>query len=217
MLNLFRCFPDTIVKDREHPLSALAAAEEPATVVVKRTPACALTLSSDLGRYSYVWLVDLVRDPRDVVTSVHPGIDGYYTDFGRWERDVLAAEQAERAHSRTIRLRYEDLVGASADVESFLRRRLTLGGGRSFADFEEMTRAAGIAPLSEQALGGIRPLDSRGVGRWRRPEHLHRILEQTSRYPQLLDYLVAYGYEPGHGWLEELQRGVVSAPSPKTW
>lgn len=71
--NLFRSFEDTIVIDRENPISRFEDFEgESKNIVLKRTSDCALTLIENLREVPDIQVVDIYRDPRDVVTSVHP-------------------------------------------------------------------------------------------------------------------------------------------------
>ncbi len=203
LLNLCRCFADTIVVDREHCIDEFEFYDTGrAHVVLKRTPKCAVTLPQSVAQHPDVWIVDICRDPRDVITSVHPGIEGYYTDFGRWMRDIQAVETILDRH---IRIRYENLVGQPSWVQRHLETTIGIMSARSFEEFVVVASGAHLSSRSVDALGGIRPLDTRGVGRWRSSRgHIERVMKQVAEWPEMPQYLVKYGYEPDERWIQQV-------------
>jgi FMN phosphatase YigB (HAD superfamily) len=103
-------------------------------LAAKRTPYCAAHVLADLPLLPHVYVVDIVRDPRDVVTSVLRPFPGYYCDFPRWQRDVTAAEAIAAVHPRFSQVRYEDLVSAADEVQAQLAAEFGLTPRCSFPE-----------------------------------------------------------------------------------
>lgn len=209
LLNLMRCFANTCVVDGEHPLSSFAQREgDPRTVVIKRHHSSAKTIVGDIRTPAAgePWVIDIVRDPRDVVTSVIKGIDGYYCGFWRWRRDVVAAERLRVGYVHFLRLSYEELVTQPASVQVRISTTIGLTPSSKFEEYP-LTVNESLAVPSVEALNGLRPLDAESIGRWRLSEHTPRVLDQSTRYPEIVGHLIRLGYEPDDTWLRELTRG----------
>ena len=218
LLNLFRAFADTTVVSREHRLAELLRYRRiGGNVVVKRTPICALDLSVELARQPHVWVIDIVRDPRDVVTSRYGGAAAFHTDFRRWERDVQAAENAERTHRRFLRVRFADLLTKPDSVQRQIADRIGLCTERTFAETAaSLAGDADVGPKDRNALNGARPLDAGTLGRWRgSAESVSRVREQVTRYPDMAMWLLRYRFEPDNSWLSLLgDRAPAGGASP---
>ena len=205
LLNLFRCFQKTRVVDREHKIEEFVNFfDGKENVVLKRTPSCGGDLKPKILRNSDVWLVDIHRDPRSVVTSIHPGIDDYYTDFSRWERDIRVIQEISQIYSQFISIKYENLILNADRIQELMSSKLGLKKVCRFNDFTKVVRKENISPLSIRALGGIRPLEKRNINRWKNNNKaIKRVLDQIDEYPQMLDYLIKYGYESDKDWIKK--------------
>jgi len=102
--NMFRTFDGVTVWDGEHCLNTLAAAPGNGWIVAKRTWRCGLHLGDDMPFLRKLWIVDIIRDPRDVITSASPlrQRTGYHCGFERWQRDVEAVNSLIGRHLRII-------------------------------------------------------------------------------------------------------------------
>jgi len=198
LLHLFRTFDGTTVWDEDHCLSTLIEHPSQGWVVAKRTPRCADHLIADVPRFRPVWIVNILRDPRDVVTSrlqLRPHApQGYYCDFSRWQRDVEVGQAIQGLHLRLLQLRYERLVAEPDAVQQDLAAILDLSASARFSDFPR-TLPGDLSPFTLNWLGRPRPLDARGVGRWRgQAEDRHRVAGQLATYPQMESLLRHHGY-----------------------
>ena len=93
-------------------------------------------------------------------------------------------------------MRYEELVSDPDRVQAEIAGRIGwLQRIRAFSDFEQV---AAPSALAVQALGGVRRVSNRSVGRWR--EELPRLKAQVDRYGPIDDLLVELGYEADDAW-----------------
>ncbi len=148
-----------------------------------------------------LYLFYLIRDPRAVITSIHPSkSDRYFSSFERWRRYEQAAAPL-KSHPRFVEIRYEDLVKHPDEIQSDICGRLPfLNTMHSFSTFEKFAQTSKPAEIS---LKGIRAISDQGIDRWK--EHLPRIKFQLERYPELAKHLINDGYEQDDQWLSQLE------------
>ncbi len=154
--------------------------------------------------------VYMLRDPRDVIVSMHGRARGeYWTNLRAW-RESVATMRRLNGHRRFITVRYEDLVARPGAVQDLIRQRLPfLEVERPFSEYHE--HAAPTEAYST-AMRGVRPLSGENIGAWRR--HKPRLLTQMNLHGGLADELIEFGFETDRSWLGSLA-GVEpdSAPS----
>jgi len=148
-----------------------------------------------------LYVIYMMRDPRAVVTSVHPSRgDVYFSSFGRWQRYEHAAKPL-KGHPRFLEIRYEDLVREPDAVQDRIARRFPfLVKRHAFSEFDKHARTSGPAEIS---LRGLRPVSDTRLSGWR--EHLPRLAFQVQRHPSLTAALIEHGYEPDDKWLSILE------------
>jgi len=143
-----------------------------------------------------------LRDPRDLLTSTHdayPDSQGYYVSCERYTR-LWKRVRRHTDDSDTSVLRYENLVGRPDEVEAELAERIGWTVSRPFARYHEFANDSARDPMTEGALAGLRPLNKKSVGRWRKPEHRARIREVLRKVPDLPQHLIEMGYETDTEW-----------------
>jgi len=136
----------------------------------------------------HVKLIHVVRDGRDVITSVHPAHPGrYWVPTQRWIEDVEAGlECDEHIH----RVRYEDIV---LNTESALR---------SLCDFiEEPFEKEMLDYVSKTSVlkniaweGKALPIHANKIGKWKRPEHA-KVVEEFMNNKKAVNLLQTLGYK----------------------
>jgi len=139
-----------------------------------------------------------MRDPRDILTSIHNDHrDMYYVSSDRWKADCEQFRRAQEFPDVMV-IRFEDLVTRTEQIE----RRLALFTGwhqtrplRLF--YEEMPDAFEL-----KALNDLRPLDTSVIGKWRQSVHAERIRQVLTEIPSLPEYLIELGYENDTRWSE---------------
>ncbi len=168
-----------------------------------------------------LYLIYLRRDPRAVITSIHPSKgDRYFASFARWRRYEAAAARLGE-HPRLISIRFEDLVRTPGEAQDLIQQRFEfLEATGLFTHFAEH---ANTTPKAEISMGGLRAPDSSRINGWR--DHLARLAFQVERYPDLAAAVVKLGYEANDSWLSELsgvtprrqQYGETEPPFWKQW
>lgn len=146
-------------------------------------------------------VVYVLRDPRSVVTSIHPSRPNiYFASFERWQRYEDAALPL-KAHPRFLEVRYETLVADPLAAQAALMDTFPfLVEQHPFTEFADHAQTSEPARVS---LLGVRPIETASRERWR--EHLPRLQFQIQRYPQLAATVERYGYETSGAWLEALK------------
>jgi hypothetical protein len=196
LLNLLRTFDGVSVLDGEHCVRELVADPSAGWVAAKRRAHCADHLPADLPDLRPVWIIDILRDPRDVVTSRLATFPGFYCDYPRWERDVRLAAALRGQHLRMLHLRYEHLVTAGDQVQQDLGEVLGLEACVPFSSHLSVMPTQ-VSRITRITLGGVRPLSSERVGRWRcDPAALDRVAEQLRMHPGMESSLQAAAYAP---------------------
>lgn len=176
-----------------------------------------------------IFVISVVRDPRDVMTSRHPVVpDRYFIghdhswwpqdpDFREWKFDAPgiipifeAMEELEASSPFPyLRVRYEDLVTDADALQGTLRATFGLRFNGSFSEFHQ--RGDRLAyryhgrtrPKDPSLVREDKAPDASRAGKWRAPEHRARIAEQFQACPRLFEVLKAHGYEADERWFAE--------------
>jgi len=195
LLNLFRLFTDVSVLDRENCIRSVVSDPVPGWLIAKRTPHCAEHLIADLPLIDKTWIVDITRDPRDVVSSKLDGWPDFYCDFTRWARDARVIGQVRGLHLRLIQIRYERLVTDPSRVMSELGDILGLGKPLPSQEYPSAV-PEDLSPQATSALGGVRPVSRERVGRWRLESSSRRRVAEQLKSNADMEVLLQYaGYE----------------------
>jgi len=170
----------------------------------------------------------LIRDPRDVITSVHENVpDEYFLSYdvgcrvwGEYPNyqhamdhvglaEIFRAVQAARHDDSfaSMLLRYEELVADPDAVEARLGERFGLSFTGRFSEFHQrrdrhVFRPHGTRPLDPSLVKWDKQVSRQWVSRWKAPEHRRRILAQFDDHPALLAMLRTLGYESDDAWFE---------------
>lgn len=148
-----------------------------------------------------LWVVYLLRDPRDAVSSRSHRKDTrrYWSNLGLWHELHRAATWL-MGHPRFVTVRYEELVSDPDAIQRELMRRMPfLRLRHPFSAFHLHARPSRD---SLDALGSLRPIDRSSIGNWRM--HKPHLAAQLAQYGDLSELLVELGYEPDRTWLEEM-------------
>lgn len=134
-------------------------------------------------------LIHIVRDGRDVTTSVHPNDPSrYWVPVWQWVYDVSVGLRYE-ANDDVLTIRYEDLV---FDFEGTMRKVCRFLDEPFCDRMQNWIEHASIR--SDPAwFGGIRTISTNSVGRWRDPKH-RAVVEKIMGNDDAVELLDRMGY-----------------------
>ena len=180
----------------DHEDRVFVAPPGPGEIYLSKAPKDLLVIKSFLDLDPDLYVICMIRDPRDMIVSKH-GLapDRYWVGLSYWNT-YIASWRRTRGHPRFFTVRYEDFVSDpdAAQVElmalmPFLEKTAT------FSRYHE------IATPSERsllALGIVREIGPDGIGAWR--NHLPRIAGQVRIHGSITEDLIEFGYEEDEGW-----------------
>jgi hypothetical protein len=154
-----------------------------------------------LRRLPRLFVVVMIRDPRDIVCSRHRADpDRYWCGLNYWKAYVPWIRRLS-GHPRVTVVRYEDLVSDPDGVQELLMRSMPWLVRR--APFHEFHGHARASARSSAALGGVRPVSRSSIGNWR--SHKPRLAGQIRQHGSITADLVEFGYETDEMWERELE------------
>ena len=153
------------------------------------------------ARDDNLFLIYVRRDPRAVITSIHPTkSDVYYASFERWQRYERAVAPL-LGHPRFHLVKYEQLVTEPDQVQTDIAAKFAfLQQTHRFSEFHKHAKSSEKAQIS---LKGLRAISTDSIQAWR--QHLPRIKFQLEKYPELRKVLTDYHYETDDRWLLLIQ------------
>ena len=147
-----------------------------------------------------LFVLNMLRDPRDVVSSRHQSKPGlYFCNLRVWLDCYRNAKRLE-GHARFWTVRYESLTTNPDAVQQDIVRRFPFLAQTN--RFSEYHRHAQPSSDSQNAMSGLRPINANRQRNWE--NHLPRIKAQLQRYPELPDLLMESGYEQDRAWTQLL-------------
>lgn len=188
----------------DHETSVFRRSPPGSEIVCSKNPGDLLCVGPLLRIDPSLWVIVMIRDPRDVIVSRHARDPAtYWAHLGFWMRRRRAAQRVSRL-PRVLEIRYEDVIGDPERVQNRIERHMPFLRRR--AEFTEFPEIANPSEDARAALGGVRPLTPSSIGAWRR--HKPRVVAQLMTHGSIDRDLVRYGYETDDSWHSELA-GVV--------
>lgn len=144
-----------------------------------------------------VRFVLITRDPRAVLTSMHPAKpDRYFISIELW-RAIYEHWKWSALWDDTVVVRFEELVRDPKVIEERLARFIGWQVHHPFADYYSVAQP----DFNIRPLNGLRPPDPKNIDRWRAEKYRDRIVSLlTTELPELPQVLVEMGYEPDDSW-----------------
>lgn len=180
----------------EHEMSIFETPSKEWKVFCSKLPGDLINIPVLLKFDSSLYVINMLRDPRDVIVSRHSKApDKYWVHLGVWKHRIKIAKKLAN-HPRFLNVHYEELVLNPAKVQKQISAFLPfLEQKSSFTDFH---LNASPSQQAEEALGGTRPINSNSVNNWLK--HKPRVIAQIERYGSIDFDLQEFGYEKNSDW-----------------
>jgi hypothetical protein len=170
-------------------------------IFLSKSPKDILVVGPSLKVDPQLYVICLIRDPRDVISSKHKkDPDRYWAGLKFW--NYYSKELPKLyGHPRFITIRYEHFVSNPDEVQQIITNRIPfLEKTISFSRYHE---EASVSGSSKEALSGVRPIKPTSIGRW--TNHKARIAGQIQLHGSLTEDLITHGYEQNAHWLKKLE------------
>jgi hypothetical protein len=173
----------------------LVSAEDDQILITKR-PKDTMYMPAVLDDDPELYVIYVLRDPRDVICSRH-GKDKsmYYSNIRLW-REMHAYARKMYGHERFLEVRYEDFVRDPDETQRSIAAKFPWLEKKH--DFSEYHEHAQVSAKSITAMHSVRPIAPTSVGVW--TQHPGRIKGQQMIHGSLTPVLVECGYETGGEW-----------------
>jgi hypothetical protein len=150
-----------------------------------------------------LFVVYVMRDPRDVIVSRHgKNKDMYYSNIRLW-RELHAYARQIASHDRFLQVGYEEFVSDPDAVQGQIAAKFPwLETLHKFSEYHEY---ANVSEKSKLAMNDVRPIAPTSVGKWK--NNLGRIKGQQITHGSLTPDLIECGYESSDEW-EQVLEGV---------
>jgi hypothetical protein len=207
---MISCFEIDEYTDHEDPIYALPQGS-PDIFLTKR-PMDILVAKSYLKLSPELYIICMIRDPRDIIVSKHRiAPDKYWANLRIWKERTKALRKIQ-SHPRVTSIYYEEFVTHPDKVQEQIAQRLPFLKSRGpFSRYHELVRPS---EASLKALGRVRPIAPASVGSYRR--HLPRVVGQMQLHGDLTPDLIDFGYERDDSWKQRLE-GVEADLTPSFW
>ena len=143
-----------------------------------------------------LYVIYVMRDPRDVIVSRH-GKDKkkYYSNIRLW-REMHGYARAIATHERFLQVSYDEFVSdPDAAQEQIAAKFPWLEKLHNFSEYHEY---ANVSEKSKLAMNDVRPIAPTSVGKWK--SNLGRIKGQQMTHGSLTPELIECGYETSDEW-----------------
>jgi len=148
-----------------------------------------------------LFVICMIRDPRDIICSKHKKDPGRYWAGLKYWKTYSKIVRKLADHPRFIPVYYEKFVSDPDEIQKMIAEKIPFLEPR--INFSEYHKAAEVSDLSDEALLGVRPIKPTSVGKWK--EHKERIAGQLKLHGSITQDLIEFGYEENDQWLNQLE------------
>ncbi|MCH8534616.1 MAG: sulfotransferase domain-containing protein [Flavobacteriaceae bacterium] len=177
--------------------------------ILTKNPAEFFYLNLPLFLDKKLFVICLIRDPRDMVCSFHGRFpDTYYASLKYWKY-FLRSYKLLKNHNRILFIKYEDFTQNPDETQNLIIEKFPfLEFKFSFSDYHLHAKPSSN---SLKALKNFRPIMANGVGSWR--NHVERISSQINIHGDIGQSLIEFGYENDLEWKKSLPLNFKTSPT----
>lgn len=188
------CF--RIDKHYDHEMRFNLVSADDGQILLTKRPKDTVYMPAILDGDPDLYVIYLLRDPRDVIVSRHgKNKSKYYANIRVW-RELHEAARTMYGHPRFLEVRYEDFVNKPNKTQDMIAAKFPWL--EKLHDFSEYHDHAEVSSKSRKAMHGVRPIAPTSIGLWK--QHLERIKGQQVIHGSLSPILIEYGYENSAEW-----------------
>lgn len=117
-------------------------------------------------------------------------------------------DELEKRGVPVFRFKYEDLIADPSAMQQKIAEFLGLEVACPFEDCHNNFMSIDFEDLEQLSfeMGGVSPLLTTRIGRWKNEEHRDRIQEQLAATPEIIGWLIKLGYEKDDSWTKDYIR-----------
>lgn len=192
------CFDIDCSCEHEAPISASNTSFGECRNILTKLPSSTRHLEKVVNWDPNLYVICIIRDPRDMVSSFHGKIkDKYYCDLNFWF-DFLKNYEKLINNDRVLFIKYEEFTTNPDVIQAKILNKLPFLEKKH--DFSDFHLYATPTKDSISALKKLRPIESKGIGNWK--NHLPRIKQQLSLHGDISESLIKFDYEKDANWLK---------------
>ncbi len=192
------CFK--VDKHYDHEVRFNLVSGDDGQILVTKRPKDTMYMPAVIDDDPEIYVIYVMRDPRDVIASRH-GKDKsmYYSNIRLW-RQMHACAKRMIGHERFLQIRYEDFVRDPDGIQQLITEKFPwLEKIHNFSEYHEYAQ---ISEKSITAMHSVRPIAPTSVGVW--TQHPGRIKGQQMIHGSLTPDLIECGYEATANWEQVL-------------
>ena len=188
------CFK--VDKHYDHEVRFHLVSAQDGQILITKRPKDTMYMPAVIDDDPDIYVIYVMRDPRDVIVSRH-GKDKsmYYSNIRLWREMHNYAKQMS-GHERFIEIHYEDFVTDPDNTQKRIAEKFPwLEKIHNFSEYHEHAQ---VSEKSLTAMHSVRPIAPTSVGVWTR--HPGRIKGQQMIHGSLTPDLIECGYESSGEW-----------------
>lgn len=192
------CFSIDYSTDHEDHLYTRAPGQP--DIFLSKLPGDLLRVGPSLKVDPNLYVICMIRDPRDIICSKHQkDKDRYWAGLKFWKASIKELDKLSD-HRRFVPVKYERFVSEPDKVQDLISEQIPFLKRK--ASFSEYHKMATVTDKSMEALRSVRPIKPTSVGRWKK--HKARVAGQLKKHGSITEDLIKFGYEKDDAWLYEL-------------
>ena len=199
-------------KHYDHEIRFNLVSAENGQVLITKRPKDTMYMPAVIDDDPELYVIYLLRDPRDVICSRHGKDKSIYYSNIRLFRDLHGYARKMYGHKRFLDVRYEDFVHDPDAIQRRIQEKFPwLEKLHAFSEYHEHAQ---VSAKSVTAMHSVRPIAPTSVGVW--TKYPGRIKGQQMVHGSLTPLLVELGYETSGDW-ERVLDGIEPEMSPSRY